>query len=111
MYLQNAFTTMSDTKLPSSKVPSRRSKRKRRAPLTYLEEFEAENIKKMFMEDVPKCDVAFALSEALELDDKEVDDAYDPLQDKELDERSEASADEAWYSDATNDEVISSIQE
>jgi len=66
--------------------PPRRSTRKRKAPTTYISEFEAENIKRMYLEDIPEADITFALEEPVidiqEVNTTKKDDDYDPKQDR-----------------------------
>jgi len=60
----------------------RRSTRKRKIPLTYLEEFESENIKKMYLEDIPNRDISFVLSDPVEVPESTTrDEEYDPKDD------------------------------
>jgi len=83
----------------------RRSTRKRKAPRTYISEFEAENIKRMYLEDIPDQDLEFVLSDTVVEEDKSADADYDPKTDvidedteladeKELERLSEESEEE-----------------
>jgi len=68
--------------LNKTQLTLRRSTRKRKIPLTYLEEFESENIKKMYLEDIPKRDITFALSDPVEVPESTTrDEEYDPQKD------------------------------
>jgi|TARA_B110000858_G_C17407739_1_gene295322 hypothetical protein len=73
------------TKKPSRiSKPLRRSTRKRKAPTTYISEFESENIKRMYLEDIPDADIDFALNESVDIQEVNTankDDDYDPKQD------------------------------
>lgn len=91
LYTTSTHTSIMTKHRAKPKTVLRRSSRKRKAPKTYLEEFESENIKKLYLDDIPSQDLSFALSSPLTVEKINADlpdDLYDPQldeQDLELD--------------------------